>query len=175
MMSLNKNIDPLTPKELAKSLISMIEFEEGDRFYEPFKGKGAFYDVMPEPKDWAEINLGRDFFSYLPFDGHCEHIITNPPFKVDGKNAFITILERSMNIANKTVAMLINHRLMNTLTPVRLEKYKQNGWVITNIHVVSVKKWFGRYWFVIFKKNGNSILTWDLKNYDDEDGIYDAP
>ena len=164
-----KTLDTLTPRELAKSLISMIEYEAGDRFYEPFRGKGAFYDIMPEPKDWAEIKLGRDFFIYLPFDGNCEHIVTNPPFRVDGNNSFITILERSMNIANKTVAMLINHRMMNSLTPIRLEKYKKNGWVITNIHVVSVKKWFGRYWFVIFKKNSNSIITWDLKNYGDEE------
>ena len=165
---MKEGITDKTPKELANKLVEFVDYSNGDRFYEPFRGDGAFYDVLPEPKDWAEITLGRDFFSYLPFDGHCEHIITNPPFKVDGKNAFIPILERSMNIANKTVAMLINHRLMNTLTPVRLEKYKQSGWVITKIHIVSVKKWFGRYWFVMFKKNGNSIITWDVKNYDDK-------
>jgi hypothetical protein len=162
-----KNIDELTPKSLGKDLMALIDYTVGDRFYEPFRGNGTFYDVMPEPKDWAEIKMGRDFFTYLPFNGHCEHIITNPPFRVDGKNAFIPTLERSFGIATKTVAMLINHKLMNTFTPVRLERYKQMGWVITKIHVVSIEKWFGRYWFVVFKKGGNSIISWSLKNYGD--------
>jgi len=162
-----KNLDELTPKDLAKDLVQMISYDPGDRFYEPFKGDSAFYDIMPNPKDWAEINLGRDFFTYQPFDGHCEHIITNPPFRVGSNNSFIPILEKSMTIATKTVAVLINHKLMNALTPTRLEKYRKNGWVISKIHVVSIKKWFGRYWFVVFKKGGNSIITWNLKNYGD--------
>jgi len=82
-----------------------------------------------------------------------------------GKNTFIPALERSMNISTKTIAMLLNHKMLNSLTPIRLEEYKQKGWVITAIHIVNVKKWYGRYWFVIFKKNGKSIITWSLKNY----------
>ena len=164
---MKEGITDKTPKELAKKLVELVDYSIGDRFYEPFRGDGAFYDVLPEPKDWAEITLGRDFFNYLPFNGSCEHIITNPPFRVDGMNSFIPILERSFNISTKTASFLINHKLMNTLTPVRLERYKQSGWAITRIHVVSVKKWFGRYWFVVFKKNSNSIITWDVKNYDD--------
>lgn len=162
--------DPETPPELAKKLVAMISYEEGDRWYEPFRGKNrAFYNAMPEPKDWAEITEGRDFFTYMPFDGHCEHIVTNPPFQtyVNGKwsNAYIPILERCMNIATKTIAFLISHRLFNSLTPHRLTKYKKNNWTITKIHVVSIKKWYGRYYFVVFEKNKDSIITWDTYNY----------
>jgi len=160
-----KTLDTLTPRELAKDLVAMIEYTPGDRFYEPFRGEGSFFDVMPEPKDWAEIEQGRDFFTYLPFDGHCEHIITNPPFRIHGKNSFIPALERSMNISTKTIAMLINYKMINSLTPIRLEQYKQKGWVITAIHIVNVKKWYGRYWFVIFRRDGSSLITWSSKNY----------
>jgi len=160
-----KTLDTLTPRELAKDLVAMIEYTPGDRFYEPFRGEGSFFDVMPEPKDWAEIEQGRDFFTYLPFDGHCEHIITNPPFRIHGKNSFVPALERSMNISTKTIAMLINYKMINSLTPIRLEQYKQKGWVITAIHIVNVKKWYGRYWFVIFRRDGSSLITWSSKNY----------
>ena len=160
-----KKEEEQTPRELAKDLMAMIEYTPGDRFYEPFMGEGAFFDAMPDPKDWAEIKLGRDFFTYLPFDGHCEHIITNPPFRMHGKNTFTPAFERFMNIATKTIALLLNHKMLNSLTPLRLEEYKQKGWVITAIHIVNVKKWYGRYWFLIFKKNGKSIITWSLKNY----------
>jgi len=159
------NFDPLTPKELTKDLVAMVDYTPGDRFYEPFRGDGAFYDAMPEPKDWAEIKSGRDFFTYLPFDGHCEHIITNPPFKINGKNSVVLALERSFNIASKTVAMLLNHAMINSLTPIRLERYKQERWAITQIHIVNVKKWYGRYWFVTFTRNGSSIITWSPKSY----------
>jgi len=164
-----RTLDTQTPKELAKKLVEIIMYDYtlGDRFYEPFRGDGAFYNAMPEPKDWAEINMGRDFFTYLPFNGHCEYIITNPPFRINGKNSFILSLERSFEIATKAIGLLINHTMMNSLTPIRLEKYKQNGWVITMLHIVNIKKWYGRYWFVVFKKDGNSIITWDLNNYGD--------
>jgi len=65
-----KKEEEQTPRELAKDLMALIEYTPGDRFYEPFRGEGAFFDAMPEPKDWAEIKQGRDFFTYLPFDGH---------------------------------------------------------------------------------------------------------
>ena len=165
--------EPDTPPELAEYLLRIIlekYYEEGDRFYEPFKGKGAFYNAMPEPKDWAEIEEGRDFFEYLPFDGHCEHIVTNPPFRTyingEWKNAYIPVLERSMSIATKTIGLLINHKIFNSLTPHRLEKYKKNGWVISHIHIVSVKKWFGRYYFIVFRKNHEkSLIEFDLRNW----------
>ena len=162
--------DPETPEGLAKHLFNFISWSEGDRFYEPFKGKrGAFYKVLPEPKDWAEVSEGRDFFTYEPFDGHCEHIITNPPYRtyINGKwcNAYIPILERCMRMATKTVAFLTSHKIFNALTPNRLEKYHKLGWAITKIHVVSVKKWFGRYYFIVFEKGKNPIISWSVENW----------
>jgi len=161
--------DTETPRPLARRLIRLVSWSDGDRFYEPFRGNGAFYDAMPEPKDWAEISLGRDFFKYKPFDGTCEHIISNPPFRtvINGRlsNAYISILERCMTIATKSIALLISHKIFNSLTPIRLEKYKRQGWVITKIHVVNVKKWFGRYYFIIFERGYKSIISWDIRNW----------
>ncbi len=166
---MKEGIDIQTPKELAIKLLKYIDYQQGDRWYEPFMGEGNIYEILPEPKDWAEILKGRDFFNYLPFDGHCEHIISNPPFRVNINNkkvnAFIPILERSMGISTKTISFLINHKLMNTLTPMRLQKYNEMGWSITKIVVFSVRKWFGRYWFVVFSKNRAGIIEWDINNY----------
>jgi len=166
---MQNDIDMQTPLELAKLLLHYINYNDSDRWYEPFRGDGNIYGILPEPKDWAEIRDGRDFFTYLPFDGHCEHIVSNPPFRISVENekinAFIPVLEHSMTIATKTIAFLINHKLLNTLTPVRLQKYHDMGWDITSITVFSVRKWFGRYWFVVFSKDGESIINWNVKNY----------
>ena len=163
------DMDVQTPLELATSLLYYINHKDGDRWYEPFSGDGNIYKILPEPKDWAEIRDGRDFFTYLPFDGHCEHIISNPPFRISVGNkkinAFIPTLERSMMIATKTISFLVNHKILNTLTPTRLQKYHDMGWDITNITVFSVRKWFGRYWFVVFSRGETSIINWDVKNY----------
>jgi len=165
-----ESIDDQTPESLAKYLVSLIEYTPGDRFYEPFMGIDNFYKFLPEPKDWAEIKKGRDFFTYLPFDGHCEHIITNSPFRVDvdGKreNSVIISLDRAMKIATKSISFLVNIKMFNAFTPVRLENYKNNGWYVSSIHILAVKKWYGRYFFVTFKKNGKSILDWDINNWD---------
>lgn len=167
---MNKKIDMYTPEELAKYLLTFINYEKGDRFYEPFRGNGAFYNNMPEPKDWSEITQGRDFFIYRPFNnGKCEHIVTNPPFTIDingiEENGFILTLEYSMDIATKTIAYLVNHKFLNSLTPQRLNKYYKNGWSITNIMVLSISKWYGRYWYLIFSKDSKSLIKWNIRNW----------
>ena len=53
----------MTTPEMAKHLIGLIEFKDGDVVIEPCRGDGAFYDNLPGSvkKEWCEINQGRDF------------------------------------------------------------------------------------------------------------------
>lgn len=53
-----------TPTNLAIKLINIVDIESNDVLLEPFKGGGSFYDNFPEqnPKDWCEIDDGKDFF-----------------------------------------------------------------------------------------------------------------
>jgi hypothetical protein len=159
-----------TPVECAQALIALTPIEPGDSLLEPFKGGGAFYDHFPEghAKDFCEIAEGRDFFTY---QGQCDVIITNPPFWVtqpDGKraNVLVQCMDKCFEVATKTVGVFINAMCFNGLTPLRLEKWKAEGWVVTRIHIVNVKKWFGRYYYVVFQKGAESPwLSWNNHSY----------
>ncbi len=69
-----------TNKDFAKRIIDYFEpqFEVGDTFLDPCRGDGAFYDHLPEPKDFCEIQEGKDFFAY---NNKANWIITNPPWQ----------------------------------------------------------------------------------------------
>ena len=155
-----------TPPKLASYLMQFVEFKKGDSFLEPFKGEGNFYRCLPEPKDWCEIEDGRDFFEY---NKQVDIIVSNPPFRIekDGKreNAFIPCLEKCLSVARKSVNLLINHKMFLSITPTRLQKYSENGWYLTGLTIVSVKKWFGRYYFIQFTKNGQPVVEWCCKNW----------
>lgn len=53
------------------------EFGPFDDALDPCAGDGAFYDALPHPKEWCEIQRGRDF---LDFVGRADLVVTNPPF-----------------------------------------------------------------------------------------------
>jgi hypothetical protein len=145
-----------TPEELAKALIAKLPIQPTDWLYEPFKGEGAFFNNFPQanPKDWSEIKFGRDYKDYqLPYDW----VITNPPFRLENpdgkrKNAFWQLLDYYSQKAEKGIAFLGNDVCLSTLTPKRMALLRQRGWNITKVVVCGIKKWRGRYFFVVFEK-----------------------
>ena len=163
MTSSQNNELHYTPDELCKVLISLVKIEPDDVLLEPFMGGGAFYDHFPKEniKDWCEITKGRDFLHY---DGVCDIIITNPPY-IDCGLLCLDWIYKCMECASKTVAILLNMKALNSLTPLRLSKMKEKGWSITKIHICNVKKWYGRYYFVVFEQDKPSIITFDNKSY----------
>ena len=55
----------LTPIELAKNHINMIECKENEIWYDPFKNSGNYYNNFPnDNKVWSEILEGKDFFEF---------------------------------------------------------------------------------------------------------------
>lgn len=155
-----------TPEALASKLVSLVEIHHSDVLLEPFKGGGSFYNQFPAEnvKDWCEIDEGRDFFQY---EGSCDIIITNPPFKSNEvqRNILIKCMDKCFDVCRKKVCVLINSKCFNSLTPLRLHHWSQRGWVITNVHICNVSKWFGRYYFVTFEKDKQPIMTFDITNY----------
>lgn len=157
-----------TPQELAIELIKEINLLPTDVLYEPFKGEGAFYNNFPtaNPKQWSEIIQGRDYVNHTE---EYDWVITNPPFTLESGtkrvNAFWYLLDYFTSRARKGVAFLANDRCFSTLTPIRLELLKNKGYGITQIKVCSVKKWRGRYFFIILEKNKTPVITHISGNY----------
>jgi DNA modification methylase len=153
-----------TPVELAKKLIDIIYFTPNDTVCEPFRGEGAFYNNLPEyiNKDWSEIRDGRNYTHFE--DSTFDWVISNPPFKIEvngeSKNMFFKLLEYWLKRANKGVAFLMSDVCFGSLTPVRMAIIKELGFSITKIVICNVKKWRGRYYFIIFEKTENELVDY---------------
>jgi len=154
-----------TPEDTARKIMDWVipQIPQGDSVLEPFKGNGVFYDKIPSSntKFYCEIDDGVDFFDY---DKKHDWAISNPPFRVNHNgevlNAFIPIINRTMELCNKGFFYLINHKLWSSLTVKRLREWSENGWVVSAIKIIEIKKWYGRYYMIKFEKNGKSLIEW---------------
>ena len=52
-----------TPAELARDLVSF--FNPSGVCLDPCAGDGSFYDLLPEGREWCEIERGRDITAPL--------------------------------------------------------------------------------------------------------------
>lgn len=153
-----------TPEDSAQKIMDWIlpQIDSNDTVLEPFRGDGAFFDKIPNKKFYCEIDDGIDFFDFKPT---VDWAVSNPPFRVleDGEpiNAFIPIINKTMEVCNKGFFYLINHKLWSSLTVKRLREWKERGWSLSGIKVIEIKKWYGRYYVVKFEKNGKDIFNWD--------------
>lgn len=157
-----------TPTELAVELLKHVSIEPGDRVYEPFKGEGAFYDAYPDTcvKDYSEIQEGKD---YAEYKGTYDWVITNPPFRLDTGdkriNGFWYLLDYFTKRATKGVAFLVNDKCWSGLTPNRYNVLKERGFFISKIIICSIKKWRGRYYFLVVEKKPSNVVDCLLKAY----------
>lgn len=158
-----------TPIELCRLLIQQIPITDADILYEPFKGEGNFYNNFPEKnlKYSTEIEEGTDF---RDFDKEFDWVISNPPFRLEdntGKreNAYFTILDYFSTRVRKGIAFLANDNCFSTLNPRRLQLLNNRGLYLQNIIVCNVKKWRGRYFFLIFGKNPNTFYKFIEGSY----------
>lgn len=149
-----------TPEEICRKIIGAIGWTEGELVLEPFCGDGNFYNNLPNcvRKDWCEKRRGRDFFKYG--GSRPDTIITNPPFRDEtgGDNLVVPCLERCLQVARQRVVYFVNHKVFNALTPGRLREYGKWGWRITHLSIWDVRKWFGRYYLIVFEKNKPGVI-----------------
>lgn len=148
----------MTKPEMAKYLIDRISWEDGEIVCEPCRGKGAFYDNLPDNvvKIWYEINEGKD---YLGKDKvMCNTTIANPPFVP--RKLFWNFMVRAMETTTDRIYWLINLSSMNVFTPKRLEEMKKKGWFIQHQHIVADKRWYGRYVMLGIGREDLGIFSW---------------
>jgi hypothetical protein len=157
-----------TPKELCVELLKHVDIEENDLVWEPFKGEGGFYDSFPSNcrKIYTEIEEDKCYTSQRD---KVDWIVSNPPFKIDinGKNkcAFYYLTDYMLDYAEKGLAFLANDYCFSAFTPTRMKKINERGFYIDKVVVCSVKKWRGRYYFIVFKKKSNDFFKYVEGNF----------
>lgn len=158
-----------TPELLCKELIKHVPLEDNDIVLEPFKGEGSFYNNFPNNiiKEWCEIQEGKD---YQEYDKSIDWVISNPPFRLETKkgrvNSFFYLLNYFASRVNKGIAFLGNDSCFSTLTPKRLKELNDKyDLYIHDIVVCNIKKWRGRYFFIIFKKGKSDFYKYIQGNF----------
>ena len=158
-----------TPQKLAKDLIAQIDFTDVKNIYEPFAGEGNFYNNFPQgiPKFKSEIEDNEDFKDFNIEENQIHTIITNPPFKLDGKNAFFQLIMYFFNYpCVKNVYFLCNDACFGSLTPSRRKLMEDEGIFINEITTCAVKRWRGRYYLIHFNRKKNNTFKYLLENYE---------
>jgi len=151
-----KNI-VMTKPTMAKYLIDRITFKPGELVCEPCRGDGAFYDNLPGEviKTWFEINQGRD---YLGDERNCVNTtIGNPPFVP--RKLFWNFMVRAMETTTDRIFWLVNISSLNVLTKNRLNEMGSKKWFLQNLHIVSDKRWFGRYCMMELGRVDKGFIT----------------
>ena len=149
-----------TPEELCKQLLKFVPLVEGDRVLEPFRGEAHFFNNLPENtvNDWCEITEGRCYTSH---DKPIDWVVTNPPFRLETGtrrvNSFYYLIDYYLKRVNKGIAFLGNDRCFSTLTPKRILKMNEQGFFVNKIVVCNIKKWRGRYFWIIISRNNNDF------------------
>ena len=145
---------------MVRDLVRLIPLCETDTILDAGSGKNKiWYNSIQNTiveKYECEIEDGCDF---LLWDKKVDWVIGNPPFSVGWK-----FTEKSCNIAQKGIAFLGNIQFFNQFTSLRLEKMKEKGFELQHIHIVADKRWFGRYYFLIFEKK-KGFISWERKTY----------
>ena len=147
----------MTKDTMAKHIIDYINIPDGCSVMEPCLGTSNIYNNFPEKcvKHWCEINKGVD---YLECEIKTDYTISNPPFVP--RKLFWNFQLKAMELTDKEIHWLINISSLNVFTQRRLREMKDKGWFINALHIVSDKRWFGRYVVVKISKIDNGFLTW---------------
>ena len=145
----------LTPLKLAKNHIDMIEYDDSDIWYDPFKNSGNYYNQFPnDNKVWSEILDGEDFFD---FKMDVDIICSNPPYSMINK-----VLEKCIELNPHTISLLIGQ---NNLTCKRIEDMNKAGYGLYKCKMLKVWDWYGLSYIVYFKKWSENCIDIDRTIY----------
>lgn len=150
-----------TPLRLAQRLVSLVPIQSGDVVLDPASGRNkVFYHAFPFRRFAREMEIeeGSDFLeAAIEYDW----AVTNPPYHVLWR-----FIEKTSVEARKGFGFLISLNGLNSLTPKRLEVLRSRRFHMRRLHVVNVKKWMGRYYFVIFSKRSGTVRhSWDTTTW----------
>ena len=145
-----------TPRPLAAAIIN--HFEPTGVCLDPCMGDGAFYDYLPRPRLWCEIERGKDFFSHTQ---KVDWVIGNPPY-----SCLLAWIRHSFSIAQNAVYLFPLHRAMGSYQFMR----DVNNWGgIKEILVVGTGSDygfpFGHTLAVIhYQKDYRGLTSWDYES-----------
>jgi hypothetical protein len=109
----------ITPIELAKQHINMINYKENEIWLDPFKNSGVYFNNFPSSNNlWCEILEQKDFFE---FDKQVDIICSNPPYSLMDK-----VLEKSISLKPRIISYLIG---IGNLTSRRIEMMEKTDMV----------------------------------------------
>lgn len=143
-----------TAPEVVKECLAITPIIDTESILDAGSGKNKvwFNTLTNKNKYECEIEDGIDFYKW---DRKVDWVIGNPPFSEGNKFLF-----KASEIAQKGIAFLGNINFFNSLTPVRLKKLAEIGFTINHIHITSDKRWYGRYYWIIFSKNKKEFISW---------------
>jgi hypothetical protein len=145
----------ITPLDLAKKQIDMIDYNDNEIWLDPCKNNGSYYNQYPnDNKDWCEILDNKDFFEY---DKKVDIICQNPPYSIINK-----WIDKNISLNPRVISMLIGN---NNLTTKRVETLEKAGYGLTKLKMLKVYSWYGMSCIVVFEKNKKSIIEYDRKIY----------
>lgn len=151
-----------TNEKMVKDLISIIPFRLRDiSVLDAGSGKNkVWFNNIPTnfKKYECEIEDGVDFLT--DWTKKVDWVIGNPPFSIGWR-----FVEKAMEVSSFGIAFLGNINFINCLNQNRLQKLSDKGFAIKQIHIVSDKRWFGRYYFIIFTKQKSKFISWNKDSY----------
>lgn len=143
----------LTPEKVASLLVNFLPIKDTDVIFDPFYGKGAFYNAFKDKckeADWCEIDLGKDFFDY---NKKVDWIISNPPYSI-----YDAVLKHSFELADNVVYLVPMIKAFSSLT--RIEKYFSYGG-IRSMWIVGARRCKFPFGFPC-------VFIWYKRDYDGE-------
>jgi len=151
-----------TNEQMVKDLIAITPFRITETILDAGSGKNKVWynnlNLICKERFECELEDGNDF---MEWDKKVDWVIGNPPYHIGWQ-----FTEKAGDIAKKGIAWLVNNQEMNSLfTPRRLSIMKEKGFTIKHIKVVADKRWFGRYYYLIFTKENSDLISWERKTY----------
>ena len=148
-----------TKEKMVEDLIKQISFKNNDIVLDAGSGKNKVWiNNVPDFCERLECEV-EDGCDFLKWEGKADWVIGNFPFDIGWK-----FTEKAIEVAKKGIAVLGSIKFFNQFTPIRLQIMKDKGFELQKIIVVNDKRWYGRYYFLIFEKK-KGILFWIKKSY----------
>lgn len=145
-----------TNEQMVKDLLAIIPIKGSVLDAGSGKNKVWFNNLSGEKYE-CEIENGNDFYKW---EKQVDWIVGNPPFHEGWK-----FLNQASLIAKEGIAFLGNLNFWNSCLPNRFEVLRKRGFYLQKIHIVQDKRWFGRYYYLIFTKKLNNFVSWNTKTY----------
>ena|SRR3990167_3624165 len=143
-----------TNEEMVKALLAIVPINGSVLDAGSGRNK-VWFNNLGYRKYECEIEDGCDYYKWSI---KVDWVVGNPPWQHEGKNQVWNWIKKASEISNVGFAFLLNHKVFNTLTPVRLKDLADKGFYIQRIKIISDKRWFGRYYFIIWQKNKNDFV-----------------